>query len=65
MEDPLILCLILDLSNSYLKLKCKITKSNGTNIVAADEVTVINYPIASLFSHHTAMHFPAYLRDLT
>ena len=39
----MILCLILDLPNSYLKLKCKITKSNGTNIVAADEVALINH----------------------
>ena len=40
----------LDLANSFLKLKCKITKANGTNIVAEDVVTMINYPIASLYS---------------
>ena len=40
----------LDLANSYLKLKWRIIKGNGTNIVTTDAVTLINYPIASLFS---------------
>ena len=40
----------LDLANSYLKLKCRIIKGNGTNVVTTDAVTLINYPTASLFS---------------
>lgn len=40
----------LDLANSYLKIKFKILKSDGNTIASEDKVTVINNPIASLFS---------------
>ena len=40
----------LDLNNSILKVKCKITKANGQNLAEADKVSVINYPVSSLFS---------------
>ena len=40
----------LDLNNSFLKVKCKITKANGQNLAEADKVSVINYPVSSLFS---------------
>ena len=40
----------LDLNNSFLKGKCKITKANGQNLAEADKVIVINYPVSSLFS---------------
>ena len=40
----------LDLNNSFLKVKCKITKANGQNLAEADEVSVIDYPVSSLFS---------------
>ena len=40
----------LDLNNSFLKVKCKTTKANGQNLADADKVSVINYPVSSLFS---------------
>ena len=40
----------LDLNNPFLKVKCKITKANGQNLAEADKVSVINYPVSSLFS---------------
>ena len=40
----------LDLNNSFLKVKRKITKANGQNLVEADKVSVINYPVSPLFS---------------
>ena len=41
---------ILDLNISFLKVKSKITKANGQNLAEADKVSVINYPVSSLFS---------------
>ena len=32
-------------------LECKITKSDGSNILETDKVTIINDPIAPLFCH--------------
>ena len=40
----------LDLNNSFLKVKCKTTKANGQNLAEAHKVSVINYPVSSLFS---------------
>ena len=40
----------LDLSNSFLKVKYKITKAGGQNLAETDNVSVINYCISSLFS---------------
>ena len=40
----------LDLVNSYLQVKFKIVKGDGTNMAATDKCTVINFPIATLFS---------------
>ena len=40
----------LDLNNSFLKVKCKITKANGQNLADADKVSVINYLVSFLFS---------------
>ena len=38
------------LNNSFLKVKCKIIKANGQNYAEVDKVSVINYPVSSLFS---------------
>ena len=40
----------LDSSNSFLKVKCKITKAGGQNLAETDKVSVIYYSISSLFS---------------
>ena len=40
----------MDLSNSFLKLICRITKANGQNLVDANKVSVMNCPVSSLFS---------------
>ena len=40
----------VDLNNTLLYLRVKITKPDGTNIDAGARVGVINYPIATLFS---------------
>ena len=40
----------LDLVNTYLSISCKVVKGDGTDLAATDKVTLINYPIASLFS---------------
>ena len=40
-----------DLSNSYLEIECKITKSNGTNLDANSAVAPVNLLLHSLFSH--------------
>ena len=40
----------LDLSNSFLKVKCKIAKPGSQNLAETDKVSVINYPISSLLS---------------
>ena len=40
----------LDFNNFFWKVKCKITKANGQNLVEADKVSVISYPVSSLFS---------------
>ena len=39
----------LDLARSYLYLKAKVTKADGSNLVGASKVGFANYPIASLF----------------
>ena len=40
----------VDLNNTLLYLRVKVTKPDGTNIDAGARVGVINYPIATLFS---------------
>ena len=40
----------LGLNNSFLKVKCKITKANGQNLAETDKFSVISYPLTSLFS---------------
>ncbi len=40
----------IDLSQTELYLKFKVTKSDGSNLDAGSKTTVINYPIASMFS---------------
>ena len=40
----------LDLARSYLYLKVKISKADGSNLDAASKVGLANYPIASLFN---------------
>ena len=45
----------LDFSNSYLKAKVQILKGDGTNIGADDDVTSVNYTIASLFRQFDVM----------
>jgi len=41
----------LDLNKSYLYVKCKITKPDGTNLAAADRVGPVNLTLHSLFSN--------------
>ena len=38
------------MSNSFLKVKCKVTKAGVQNLAEADKVSVINYPVSSLIS---------------
>ena len=38
------------MNNSFLKVKRKVTKASGQNLVEADKVSVIKYPVVSLFS---------------
>ena len=40
----------LDLAQSYLYLKVKVSKADGTNLDGASKVGFANYPIASLFN---------------
>ena len=40
----------LDLANTYLKLKLKIVKGDGSDTAEIDKVTPINYTVSSLFS---------------
>ena len=40
----------LDLARSYLYLKVKVSKADGTNLDGASKVGFANYPIASLFN---------------
>ena len=40
----------LNLNNSFFKVKCRITKANGQNLAEVEKVSVINYPVSSLFS---------------
>ena len=40
----------LDLARSYLYLKVKVSKADGTNLGGASKVGFANYPIASLFN---------------
>ena len=40
----------LDLAQSYLYLKVKVSKADGSNLDAASKVGFANYPIASLFN---------------
>ena len=39
----------LELNNSFLKVNCKTTKANGQNLAEPDKVSVISYPVSSLF----------------
>ena len=39
----------LDLRQSYLKIKFKVTNSDGLNLAADVKAGLVNYPIASLF----------------
>ena len=45
----------LDLNNTFLHLRCKITNPDGSNIANDAKVGVVNYPIASLFSQVDVM----------
>ena len=40
----------LDLNNSFLKVKCKVTKAGIQNLAEADKFSVITYPVSSLIS---------------
>ncbi|XP_054842584.1 uncharacterized protein F54H12.2-like [Eublepharis macularius] len=40
----------LDLNNTLLYVKCKITQEDGTDIAQNARVALVNYPIASIFS---------------
>ena len=40
----------LDLAQSYLYLKVKVSKTDGSNLDSASKVGFANYPIASLFN---------------
>ena len=40
----------LDLARSYLYLKVKVSKADGSNLDSASKVSFANYPIASLFN---------------
>ena len=40
----------IDLVNTYLKVKLKIVKGDGSDLEATDKVTLTNYPIGSIFS---------------
>ena len=40
----------LDLARSYLYLKVKVSKADGSNLDGANKVGVVNHPIASLFN---------------
>ena len=40
----------LDLARSYLYLKVKVSKTDGSNLNGASKVGFANYPIASLFN---------------
>ena len=43
--------LYMDLNQSYIYIKCKITKANKTALVVADKVGPINLTLHSLFSN--------------
>lgn len=45
----------LDLNNTFLHLRCKITNADGTDLANDAKVGVVNYPIASLFSQVDVM----------
>ncbi len=40
----------IDLKNTYLLVKAKVTKKDGTNLATTDNVTTINMPLHSMFS---------------
>ena len=40
----------IDLNNTLLYVKCKITQEDGTNIANDTRVALVNYPIAAIFS---------------
>ncbi|XP_060118353.1 uncharacterized protein F54H12.2-like [Heteronotia binoei] len=40
----------IDLNNTLLYVKCKITQEDGTDLPADTRVALVNYPIASIFS---------------
>ncbi len=42
----------LDLNNTYLYTRVKITKADGGNLAQGDEVGFINYPKCTMFSQH-------------
>ena len=41
----------IDLHNCYIKLKIRITNTDGTNLAENKEIGCINYTIAALFEH--------------
>ncbi len=41
----------IDMHNCYLQLKIKVTNEDGTDLAAGGEISLINYPIATLFHH--------------
>ena len=40
----------LDLSHTFLHIKARIIKKNGTDLIATDKVTTVNYPLNTCFS---------------
>ena len=40
----------LDLNNTLLRLSCKITRADGSDLVGGSIVGIINYPVATMFS---------------
>ena len=40
----------LDLNNTLLQLRLKVTKADGTNLAADDACSIINYPLNTIFS---------------
>ena len=41
----------IDIVNTYLRMKVRLLKSDGTTHADTDKVSLVNYPIATLFSH--------------
>ena len=46
----------IDIVNTYLRMKVKLLKSDGTVHADTDKVSLINYPIATLFNQIRCVH---------